>query len=111
MEKRAYRRDRRFSGGNVKPPVALLWMAPVGYHLPLRGCLLTSWLQLNVRGRTGDVRRRPRKRTSVFWPSRSRKMATRAPEQTASEMRPAPAASTTRGQTLCMATPQARPDR
>src|SRR5919112_6728219 len=43
--------------------------------------------------------------------TKSRTIATRAPEQTTSEARPAPAASATRSQTLCMATPQARPDR
>src|SRR5215212_3138932 len=38
-------------------------------------------------------------------------MATRAPEQTTSEASPAPAASTTRSQTLRTAPPKARPDR
>src|SRR5918994_2068536 len=48
--------------------------------------------------------------TSVVF-VKSRTIATRTPEQTTSEARPAPAASATRSQTLCMATPQARPDR
>src|SRR5829696_8201849 len=38
-------------------------------------------------------------------------IATRAPEQTTSEASPAPAASTTRSQTLRTAPPKARPDR
>src|SRR5215203_3926630 len=42
---------------------------------------------------------------------KSRTIATRTPEQTTSEARPASAASATRSQTLCTATPQARPDR
>src|SRR5829696_7442235 len=48
--------------------------------------------------------------TSVVF-TKSRTMATRAPEQTTSEARPAPAASATRSQTLPTILPEARPDR
>jgi len=42
---------------------------------------------------------------------RNRKIATRAPQQTTSETRPAPAASATRSQILRAAPPRSRPDR
>src|SRR5215213_3518255 len=60
-------------------------------------------------GEGHDVELPQNKDQSVVF-NKSRKMATRAPEQTTSEARPAPAASATRSQTLCTATPQARPD-